>query len=354
MSHGPDIAADPTIRAEASAWIAQLETGDLSREDRAALEEWVRRSPQHAAALKSYAAIWEQLDSLAMLQAPLEAALSERRASRRAFARPRLARVLGGAVAAALIAALASVAILAAQSYLVDRRNPAFAVATGFGQARSVTLPDGSIVDVNTSSEVEIAYSSEERRVRLLAGEALFTVEGDRRRPFVVYAGPQRIRAVGTRFAVRLEKGEVAVSVAEGRVELETRANPAPRDPAPAPVAVSRATPNAVLVEGQSAAASPDGVGPIEVLGPHAISRRLSWRDGVLDFSGETLEYAVGEIVRYTPLSIEIADARLRDLEVGGVFQVGETDHLFAVLEDNFDVRVEHVGERAVRLSMRD
>ena len=84
-----------------------------------------------------------------------------------------------------------------------------------------LTLEDGSVVELNHGGKLEIDFSSETRRVRLVRGEANFTVAKNPERPFVVNAGGVDVRAVGTVFNVRLAREAVEVVVSEGRVKLE-------------------------------------------------------------------------------------------------------------------------------------
>ena len=72
----------------------------------------------------------------------------------------------------------------------------------------------------------------------------------------------------------------------------------------------------------------------------------LAWRDGIIVFSGETLEQAVLEIGRYTPLSFKIVDTELASLQVGGFFQTGDMPQLLLILEQNFGVKSHYEGQQ--------
>jgi transmembrane sensor len=89
-------------------------------------------------------------------------------------------------------------------------------------------------------------------------------------------------------------------------------------------------------------------IGPIP---PVELAQRLAWREGVLMFSGETLEHVVKELARYTTVSIEIPDEAIRTMRVGGRFPVGETETMLAALETNFNVRVIRVSHNRVVLA---
>lgn len=52
-------------------------------------------------------------------------------------------------------------------------------IATAAHELRSATLPDGTMVTLNSRTEVKTAFSAGERRVRMSAGEAFFDVTKD-------------------------------------------------------------------------------------------------------------------------------------------------------------------------------
>src|SRR5581483_9214616 len=91
---------------------------------------------------------------------------------------------------------------------------------TAAGGYERQTLADGSVVELNGNTQVQVAYSPAERRVRLVQGEAHFTVAKNKRRPFWVEAQGVSVRAVGTAFNVRLDPQRVDVLVTEGRVPV--------------------------------------------------------------------------------------------------------------------------------------
>lgn len=344
------IKADQVVEAEACAWIAQLESGNLSPQDRAELESWVARSPQHAAALLHYARHWQMADSLSVLHEPMETALKEKRSAHRGIA----GRRMGGLTYA--LCSLAVVLFAGIVFFLVPRSaGPALdetSIATAIGESRQASLSDGSTVIANTDTAVRFSFDDHYRHAYLIRGEAIFTVAKDPSRPFIVHAGNQTVRAVGTEFAVRLGVDDiVTVSVTEGLVELAV-------SPVTATAETTQpfapAAPSAVLAKGYSATARPSGLEVVQTAEVGRMEQRLSWRNGVLDFSGETLDYAVHEIMRYSPYEVSIEDPQLREMQIGGVFQMSDADELFDILEESFGVKVRYEDNNVVRLSLAD
>ncbi|WP_333966871.1 FecR family protein, partial [Pseudomonas aeruginosa] len=125
----------------------------------------------------------------------------------------------GWAAAAAVLLALGSAwnERDAGVSWLADH-------ATGKGEVRILRLVDGSEVELDAQSAIDVAYDSRERRVRLLEGSAIFRAApraGRETRPFVVESAGGSTRALGTRFLVsRNDDGSVQVGVLEHRVAV--------------------------------------------------------------------------------------------------------------------------------------
>ena len=105
--------------------------------------------------------------------------------------------------------------------------------ATEIGERRSITLADGSTVDLNARSRVRIEFSKKERRVDLLDGQALFQVTKDKNRPFIVSSGDATVRAVGTQFDVYRRTNSTTVTVLEGRVAVYSTAHVESTAPVP-------------------------------------------------------------------------------------------------------------------------
>src|SRR5262249_39639442 len=84
-----------------------------------------------------------------------------------------------------------------------------------------IVLKDGSVILLNTNTELRVHMDTLHRDVNIVRGEAHFTVAHETERPFDVSAGGRLVRAVGTAFDVRLTgDGGMAVMVTEGRVAL--------------------------------------------------------------------------------------------------------------------------------------
>ena len=91
---------------------------------------------------------------------------------------------------------------------------------TAIGEQRTIQLDDGSRIILDTSSEVAVRLTGNRRSVTLTAGQAMFDVQGDPARPFVVAAGDTKVTAIGTRFDVRRSGAGARVILVDGRVDV--------------------------------------------------------------------------------------------------------------------------------------
>ena len=361
-----------SLREEAAEWLVRLDGDEpLSPARRDALRAWLARGPAHRKELKDLAALWDRLNVLTELEAPPQQAGWRERLG---FSKPRGWLLAFGAVT---VAAAVAVFLFDVRPALeMAPRDPLLAsnglYATAVGQQQTTALADGSTVLLNTDSQIRVEYDADFRSIRLLRGEAHFTVAENAGRPFRVYAGTSRVQAVGTAFSVYLKTDSVDVTVTEGRVALASidaarGSDPRPPDIAPATGAARDMAGGVRYIEnprslsaGEGATirgAGPDGGNAANTGGADLveitddISRRLTWREGVLTFAGEPLDSVVAEINRYTTVSIVVEDPDIRAIRIGGRFPIGETDAMLEALEASFGLRVTWLDHDRVRVS---
>ncbi len=344
------------IVSEACAWIAQLESGNLSASDLAALREWMGRSPAHRREIRNIANLSGQLGVLTELAPALEKNAGVGHALRTSGKRGRfLAPIL--ASAAALF--IAGGVIVSALLFSANARPEIY--KTAVGEYHTITLADGTDVSLNTDSQIEVDFNDEERRVRLIHGEALFEVASNPKRPFVVYSDTAIAEAVGTSFVVRLREAVTELAVVEGVVAFSKLPSSidltAPQDATervveepPAQrviVKAGQALTSSELASIATASAAQD----IPVLTERDLQRKLSWTDGFLEFSETPLEDVIEELTRHNPVSIEIVDPDLKELKFGGIFRTGDVEQLLGALE-GLGVVVERESDDKYQLRM--
>lgn len=282
------------IDAEAADWAARLDRGPLSAEDEAGLKAWLEADARALGAFGRMRALALSSERARALGPDFDPA-SFRPAS---FMPRRRLLAAGGAIAAtALIGAGTAWQLLHSRGRFT----------TGKGETKVVALQDGSVVTLNTASEIQVRYSESLRTVELVRGEALFDVAKNKARPFVVMAGDTKVRAVGTSFTVRhLEASPVQVLVREGIVEVSKPSL------AGAPLRITANT-MAVAQEDRSIAT--------RALPATQLQRQMAWHDGHIAFEGETLAEAAAQFARYSDTRIVIEDPSLAREEIAGLFK---------------------------------
>jgi transmembrane sensor len=287
------------IDAEAAEWVARVERQALTADEEMAFKTWIDEDPRHLGAYGRLFAISMDVErahgtGALFCQAAYGGRWGSYPASRRGILRH-------GAVAATLL-----VGSLATGISLFRRRSR---YVTGTGEMKVVALRDGSVVSLNTQSELLVEFSESVRGVRLVRGEALFNVAKNASRPFLVSAGDTRVKVVGTSFTVRrLEANPVQVLVREGIVEVSKPDVSSWRS-----VRLAANTRAVALQDRTDIAAAP--VAPAEV------HRELAWEDGQLAFEGQSLGQAAAEFDRYSDMKIVIDDPALATEEIAGLFR---------------------------------
>lgn len=200
------------------------------------------------------------------------------------------------------------------------------AYRTATGERRQVQLADGGSVWLNTASAMDVDYAPALRRVHLLRGEILVHTAPDDTRParaFVVDTAHGRLRALGTRFAVRQMDDATTVAVFEGAVEVR------PAAPGAAPL---------VLRAGEQTRFTANAVGPVAP----ADSAGQAWTGGRLLAENLRLADFIAELARYRPGHLGCAP-EVADLRLVGAYDTADTDRVLAALEATLPVRVQKI-----------
>ena len=311
---------DPSMEAEAALWAARLDGSAISEAERSALVGWLAEDPARPALLSEFRRMSAELDAqlpalvaagaVAMPATPPRAF----RWSRRAFA----GLALATAAAAALVVWLA----LPAQGIRT--------VTTPARQRDSLTLSDGSQVELNAGTSLSIETTRTERHVRLGEGEAYFVVRKDRSLPFVVDTPAGFVRVTGTIFDVRAESaGELDVTVVEGAVQVQL-----------SPAASGARPSSATLRAGDLLSARAGAIASLTPLSASALDAALAWRRGMVDFDGVPIRELAERYARYNGSKITVAPA-IANLRMGIRSSLDDLPAFYAAIGQALpDVRV--------------
>lgn len=224
-------------------------------------------------------------------------------------------------------ATLGTVALLGAGGVYIaqqDTVSHALSYTTAFGEQRTVTLPDGSEVHMNVSTELVLHYQTHRRQLSLLKGEAMFAVQSDKNRPFIVDAGKVQVEVTGTVFNVRRHaQGNVEVAVTEGSVQVSS-----------GPWWNRQ---RASLTPGMLAQGSEEQAWSVQRTD---VAARTAWRQGKVVFRDQTLDEVVQEMNRYLPEPIELMDEKLKRLRMAGVFNIEDAQGFLLALQEQLPVMV--------------
>jgi transmembrane sensor len=314
------------IEREASEWIARLEADNVSNEDRARFEAWRSSHALHARIYDELRGTWEEFTA----EGPLVRAVSFGQSMIHA-GKPKVRGrwALAAAVSAALI-------VVAGYWYFTGR--PAESFQTAIGEHATLTLPDTSVVELNSNTLARVEYTRKSRLIRLERGEAYFKVAHDTERPFWVVADQSWVRAVGTAFNVDMRPSGVRVTVSEGTVKVGSET---PQEGPPSDNSGDVVSASTTLTEGEQVDFHGHAVA-VRKLKPGDVTRSTGWRTGTLYFENEPLGDVVAELGRYTTLKIVVQGTEIDRVPVGGTFQASAqgAEALVAMLKDGLGLAV--------------
>jgi len=327
------------IREAAAQWLVEFRTEKPSVAVRRQFAAWLRTSPEHIKAYLNVLALWEEagsydqqhrldIDALVAL-ARTDGDITDIRKVDRPDAaadflapetRERHAPVSQKIITRRLlsprtgIAALLSLAINCGIWWIaIDSRNSDY--TTQIAEQRSVVLSDGSRVDLDALSNVRVKFTSHERMVELLSGQALFRVTKDPKRPFVVRADGTRLRAVGTEFDVNRTTSGTVLTVLEGRVAVLASSGPQSSSLG----AGAEVEPGQQVTITHGAVTAPQAIDSAAVTG---------WTRKLLIFSATPLPVVAEELNRFNLRQLTIASPELVHFDVTGTFRAFDPETL--------------------------
>lgn len=304
--HGTD-----TVREQAAEWFARVQDAPLDAGLMAQLRAWLEAHPSHREEYEVLARLWCAADFIP--QQRLQA-LCEPEPVRQLPRRGLLRQALAAGVAVAALG-------LGWSGWQYQRLNHQDALQTAFGERRQVDLPDGSHLELNGGTRLQVAFSAGRRHIVLEAGEAMFTVAHDTSRPFVVDTAQGSVTVTGTRFDVRLDPALTRVAVEQGSVRVQ-----------------GRDASLAQLTAGQGSSIDAQG----KVAGPYAVNAAAltAWRQGKLVFDNATLAEVVAEVSRYRAQPLRVAPGKVAGLRLSSTFSTDDTDALLRALPSILPVAI--------------
>ncbi len=329
---GGQSAERAAIRSEAAQWFNLERSGDMTVDDDHRFRTWLDQSEAHRDAYRLVGRAWAVASTI-----PYDAEKAVAREPDLAAERRPLPWRRHFALAASLLL-MFTVGFGIYQTGLTDlgtKQDQRF--RTGMGQTTTVTLPEGSVVTLDSETEIQLRETSTERRVDLVGGRAFFRVAPDPSRPFIVNAGGKSVRAIGTAFEVSFEHGNMVVTLAEGKVRVEEKA-------------VGSGGGTDMVPGGQLVIGADHGW----TLRRVDVAKETSWIEGRLIFMRDPLSDAVAEMNRYATRKLVFKDGKIPEKQVVGVFKAGDVDGFVKAMEMNGIARRVSVSEDEILLSGND
>jgi transmembrane sensor len=192
---------------------------------------------------------------------------------------------------------------------------------TGIGEMRSLTLSDGSHVELGAASAISIDFTKSLRRIVLHGGEAYFTVAPDSARPFRVEAGSVTATALGTAYSVAIAPGRTTVAVTEHHVRVEGGGR-----------TVDLQQGDAIDWEG----------GTLGVITKGDADNHVRWRDRQLIFLARPLGEIIAEVNRWRKGRLVIIDRALAARRVTAILDVNDIDDIDTTLQQGLPVSLQN------------
>lgn len=306
-----------SVHAQAIDWLLRIRSENCPETERPAFNTWLEESAGHRQAYETVLAQWEWMEPFKAMNFPArDAALRYRgKSPRRLFIYSAAATLL---LAMGLTAFMPNGWLGIPHTYVAEK-----------GEHQTVTLADGSRIELNTESEVRVHFNRWQRSVEIIKGEAFFTVNHDAERPFEVHAGSGRIRDIGTAFEVYIKPEHVIVAVQEGIVEVQ-------------------ASGKRELTAGQQLAFSNSG--EFQALQAQDVAGLTAWRQGNLVFRDRRLDDVLAEVGRYHDTRIRLQNETLGKLRVSGTFHTAELGDTLNAIAAILPVNIDQVGEHEIVL----
>jgi len=296
------------IEFKAADWLQRRQFWNWSDEDQAALDAWLAEASAHRVAFLRLKAGYAQTERLV--------ALRSTKPERAPRTRTRWFQA---------VAALAAIGVIGAAATFYLAKPQPITYATQVGGRQTITLADGTRIELNTDTLLKLNKTSAKRSVTLVKGEAYFQVQHDAARPFVVETAGHTVTDLGTKFTVHTEQGRIEVRLVEGEARLDA-------------VDTAKPQPSMLLKPGDVAVATANSMS-VKRESMSRLSDDLGWRRGLIVFHDTTLAAAADKLNRYNTNKLVI-DAGAARLKINGTFRADDAQTFAQMARDVFGLRI--------------
>lgn len=325
--------------------LVKVFSGEISSEDEKRLQGWSKNLTDYSLAFHETSQVLAKMEELSKDELLLSFTNDSAKDAENTSHRYSFGKWMGAAVAACLI--LATFAVTHWSNYF---ENPVSSdikrYVTRVGEQKTINLDDGSVITLNTATQLLVDFTDDIRRMILDRGEAYFDVAKDEHRPFVVEVGDRSVSALGTEFDIyRLPEG-FTVAVTEGMVALHQKEAFA-LDSSPL---IKAEEGSQVLLDKSGQVRMSEGTVAVFNIEQQKLTAKSSesidhyknWRTGVVRFDSVPLYQVVKELNRYSAKKILIEDDSIMNLDLYATVQIKHLNEALNVFERALPVRVLH------------
>ncbi len=283
-------------------WLAILQSPSLTPSQEEAFFAWLDESQLHQAAYLNAESLWERGEVLEKVELTSAAKKANPTKSWLSFEFPVMPTI-----AASIFVLFCGLGIFQHFQPTLDSGH----YQTALGQQQEVILSDGSVLRLNTNSDITVSFQKNQRVVQLNKGEVFFDIQKSKGRPFDVITSSGTIRVLGTQFSIFNTQDETLVTVIEGRVGLSSENTHTTSFEA-----------DITLTQNQQLSIE-DGAKGIQPRRVNA-TNKTAWRNNKLIYHGDRLEDVINDVNRYYDSQIALGNPELAEKEVVAVLQLGD------------------------------
>jgi len=237
---------------------------------------------------------------------------------------------------AAMLVLISSVGV----AFWLYKHNAKTDIATAFGEVRTVTLPDNSIVILNGNSKLSYVNNWDKKsREVWISGEGFFNVRHLNKDPrhiktterFIVHCNDVSIEVLGTSFNVRTRHNKTDIGLISGKIRLEYVDK------------ASTGKQQLIMKKGDY----------VEYAQKHLVEQKklavpeklTGWTSHQLVFSNTTLAHICEVLTDDYGYHIDIPDAKLADLKIEGEISVSNVEELLETISTTLSVKVTYADK---------
>lgn len=299
---------------EALDWFARLRGANVTAEEQRAFVIWHAADPKHEESYRKLVAMWgsEEFTAAVRLQRQERPALHSPKTSR---------RTRTYAAAACLLLAIGAMNVTALRiAFEADYR-------TATGERERVSLTDGSAAILNSGSAMVVGFTTTERRLTLLKGEAYVEVTKDPQRAFELIGGQAVARVLGTAFSLQIDEGQTVVTVRRGEVAVRQAGHRGPE---------------VRLHAGEQVRVASGAVSDPRRLD---VDAALAWTDGRIRFHDRPLGDVLSELDRYHAGLILVMNPQLNAVKVNGNYRLDDPVAIVASLAEVTKAKLTRISD---------